>query len=621
MNAAQSSLGDEFGAGQSIDVQPGSAASQSLEAQAALLPYALAAFAVGLPIFTWVCSFADDRLWMTASMAAFAVNWAAFYGVIDWMKRHPARRSDAALRTRVHVLGGLLWAGAVVQITMLGQAAGPAREPVLLLAAGAAAVCVFFSAPSLPTLLIVAPAASAPPILALYADAATRPTGRITLAAIALVMALSLILNRLLRGLFILAADRERLIEERAQSLAQERKLARSKSDLIATLSNEIRNGLTGVADVLAAASGAAGRAAPSREQLTAALGSAKDLIAVLNATLDSETAEAGRLSVTRRPYDPAALARELVLANLPLAAAKGLELSIHVDEPLGDPANGAQIAGAVVGDAGRARQILANLIDNAIKYTVRGRVEVRVELVADERLRFAVADTGPGLTEAEMQLAFAPFSRVERTGAGVAGAGLGLSLSSRLAQLMDGEVSGQSALGVGSCFRLDLPFDPTASASLAPDAPATVAPKPRGPRQLRVMMAEHDALQAAMLRAVLEQLGHLVVHAQNGRRARDLAQVCDFDVVMLNGRLAELDGPGTIEAIRGLEGAAGTAAIVAVIDGDADEARACLDAGANAVMRRPITVGALARTLATVMQEAKDASARPDLTLVGQAS
>ena len=615
MNPAQSSLGDELGAGQAIDVRPESAASQSLEAQAALLPYALAAFAVCLPIFTWVCSFAEDRLWMTASMATFAVNWAAFYGVIDWMKRHPARRSDAALRTRVHVLGGLLWAGAVVQITMLGQGAGPARETVLLLAAGAAAVCVFFSAPCLPTLLIVAPAAAAAPILALYTDAATRPTGRLAMAAIALVMALSLILNRLLRGLFILAADRERLIEERAQSLAQERKLARSKSDLIATLSNEIRNGLTGVADVLAAASGASGRAVPSREQLTAALGSAKDLIAVLNATLDSETAEAGRLSVTRRPYDPAALARELVLANTPSAVAKGLELSIHVDEPLGDAA-----AGAVVGDAGRARQILSNLIDNAIKYHVRGRVEVRVELVADDRLRFAVADTGPGLTEEEIEQAFAPFSRVERTGAGVAGAGLGLSLSRRLAQLMDGEVSGQSALGVGSCFRLDLPFDPTASAGLAPEAPSAPTPTPRGPRRLRVMMAEHDALQAAMLRAVLEQLGHMVVHAQNGRRARDLAQICDFDVVMLNGRLAELDGPGTIEAIRQLEGAAGRAAIVAVIDGDADEARACLDAGANAVMRRPITVGALARTLAAVMQQAKDASARPDLTLVEQA-
>ena len=609
--AAAPSVDDE-----TLAVRPGSAASQSLEAQAALLPYALAAFAVGLPIFAWVCSFARDRFWMTASLVIFAINWAAFYGLVDWMKRNPASRTDTARRTSLHVLGGLLWACAVTQITVLGLGAGAAREQVLLLAAAASAVCVFFSAPCLPVLLIVAPAACAPPILALYANEATRPSGRLTLAAIALVMALALIMNRLLRGLFILAGDRERLIEERAGSLVQARKLARSKSDLVATLSNEIRNGLTGVADVLAAASGAGGRSAPSREQLTAALGSAQDLIKVLNATLDSETMEAGRLSVAHRPYDAAKLARELVLLNGPVAAAKGLELTIHVDEPLDDPA-----AGAVVGDPARARQVLSNLIDNAVKYTVRGRVEVRVEQFGAQRLRLAVADTGPGLSEAELDTAFEAFARIERTGAGVPGAGLGLSLSRRLAQLMDGEVSVQSALGVGSCFRLDLPFDPRARSEIAADAAPRPSATDRGPRSLRIMMAEHDALQAAMLRSVLEQLGHLVVHAQNGRRARDLAKTCEFDLVMLNGRLAEVDGPKTIQAIRRLDGPVGRAAIVAVIDGDADEARACLDAGANMVMRRPVTVANVARTLAAARRDAKDAQVRPALTVVEQAS
>jgi signal transduction histidine kinase/ActR/RegA family two-component response regulator len=598
--------GVESAAGLIIDVRPESAASQSLEAQAAMLPYALIAFAFGLPIFAWACSFAADRLLMIASLVIFAVNWAAFYAVVDWTKRYPTSAADCAVRTRVHVLSGLLWAGAVVQISILGLGAGSAREPVLLLAAGAAAICVFFSAPCLPTLLIVAPAACAAPILALYADAATRPVGRLTLVAIALLMALSLILNRLLRGLFTLAEDRERLIEERAGSLAQARKLALSKSDLIATLSNEIRNGLTGVADVLAAASGAGGRTAPSRDQLTAALGSTQDLIVVLDATLDSETAEAGRLTVARRPYDPARLAQELVLLNRPRAAAKSLELSIHVDEPLNQPSRG-----AVMGDLARTRQVLSNLIDNAIKYTVRGRIEVRVEQLADDRVRFAVADTGPGLSDQELPGAFQAFGRIERTAAGVPGSGLGLSLARRLAELMDGEVSVQSALGVGSCFRFDLPFDATARSERPADAPIQVTAIERDARSLRVMIAEQDALQAAILRSTLEQLGHLVVHAQNGRRAQDLAQTCDFDLVMLNGRLAETDGPQTIQAIRRLDGCAGRAAIVAVIDGDADEARACLDAGANTVMRRPVTVANLARTLAAAVRDAKDALAR----------
>ena len=603
-----------------IEVRPGSAAAQSLEAQAALLPYALAAFAVGLPILGWLCSFADDRYWMGGSLVIFAINWAAFYALMDWMKRRPDARANIGQRTRVHILGGLLWAGAVMQISVLGLGAGPAREPILLLAAGAATLCVFFSAPCLPTLLIVAPAACAGPILALYLAPDTQSIGQLVLAGAALAMTLSLILNRLLRGLFSLASDRERLIEERAASLAQARKLAQSKSDLVATLSNEIRNGLTGVADVLSAAAGAAGRAAPSREQLTAALGSTRDLMAVLNATLDSETAEAGRLSVVRRPYDPAGLARELALLMTPQAAAKGLELAIHVDEALDEAESG-----AVVGDAARARQVLSNLIDNAIKYTVRGRIEVRVELPAENRLSFAVADTGPGLAEDELDQAFEAFGRIERTGAGVPGAGLGLSLARRLSQLMDGEVSPQSAPGVGSCFRLDLPYDPAARLEPAAEAAPAPATAVRGARFLRVLIAEPEALQAAMLRQALEQLGHQVVHAQSGRRARDLAKTCDFDLVVVNGRVAEVDGPGAIQAIRRLDAPAARAAIIAVIDGDAEEARACRDAGANAVMRRPISVANLARTVAAARRDAKDRPAgetvaKPVLSVVEKA-
>jgi signal transduction histidine kinase/ActR/RegA family two-component response regulator len=620
VNTAEPEAVEEITAEERIRVRPGSAALQSLDAQAALLPYALASFAIGLLMFAWVCSVASNGVWMAASLVIFAINWAAFYALVDWMKRRPAERADTGLRTRIHVLGGLLWAVAVVQITVLALGAGPARESLLLLAAAAAVLCIFFSSPSLPTLLIVAPAASAAPVLALNAREADGPTGQLVLAAIALVMALSLILNRLLRGLFILAADRERLIDERAQSLRQARKMAQSKSDLVATLSNEIKTGLAGVADVLAAAAGASGRAAPSREQLAAAMGSAQDLITVLNATLDSEMAEAGRLSVNRHAFDPARLARELVLLNMPLAAAKGLELAIHVDEALGSGDSG-----AVVGDAARTRQVLANLLDNAIKYTVRGRVEVRVELLDDGRMRFAVADTGPGMSDDELEQAFVSFGRIERTGAGVPGAGLGLSLARRLAQLMGGELEASSALGVGSCFRLGLPFDPSAS-SAEPAADAALPnPAPRREsRFLRVLLAEHDGLQAAMLRTVLEQLGHQVVQAQNGRRACDLARSCDFDLVIVNGRLGEANGPAAIKAIRGLDGPVAGAAIVAVIGGDAEEARACLDAGANTVMRRPIKVANVARTLAAAMGEVRDApvtAPRPALSVVGEGS
>src|ERR1700679_4122936 len=139
-------------------------ALRSLDTQAALLPYALVFFGVALPIFAWVCTFAADRVWMTASFAIFAINWAMFYATIDWLKRHPEQQSNVNLRSRIHILGGLIWAAALAQITAVALGAGPARETLLLLAVGGAAACIFFSSPNLAALLIVTPAAAAAPL-------------------------------------------------------------------------------------------------------------------------------------------------------------------------------------------------------------------------------------------------------------------------------------------------------------------------------------------------------------------------------------------------------------------------------------------------------------------------
>lgn len=563
---------------------------QALEAQQALLPYALVFFAVSLPIFAWFCSFADNAIWMSSLFAQFGLNWAAFYVVIAWMRRRPDIAGDAAVRTRIHIFGGLLWAAAVAQLAAFALSAGPAREPILLLAVGAAAVLFFFTCPSLPNLLIVAPAAAGAPLAALYAGDHGRSLAGIAWAAIALSMALALMTNRILRRQFAMSSERERLISSRAASLAEAQILAKSKSDILATLSHEIRNGLTGVTHVLAAAAGSGGRAAPSREQLSAALGAAHDLLEVLNATLDTETAQAGRLKVAAEPFDPVRLARQLVLLARPDAAAKSLELSLHVEDNLDVAGTGAAIA-----DPARTRQVLANLIGNAVKYTSRGRIEVRIQRHGGDRIRIEVADTGPGLSADEIDRAFRPFSRIERTGVGIPGAGLGLSLARELAILMQGEVTCQSAVGVGSRFILDLPFDPRAAAEPEPETASQAGPM----RALRILVAEDDSLNAAMLRAVLEQLGHHVAHTGDGRRAFDLAQVCEFDLIMVDGRMPEMAGAETIAALRALPGPVSRLPMIAVIGGEADEAQACIAAGADTVLRKPVSVAAVARALA----------------------
>ena len=562
-------------------------AFQSLEAQSALLRYALALFAVCLPVFVWAASFAENAAWMAATFAIFAINWAAFYGVVNWVKAEG--QTSVRRRVAVHVAGGLLWAAAVAQIAALAHFAGPARETLLLMAAAGSVACIFFSAPLLPALLIVGPLAAAGPLTALFIEPASRDQGVVAAGGVAFALALGLILNRSLRSQFALAAERETLIKEHAGALAEAEKLARSKSDIVSTLSHEIRNGLNGVTHVLAAAAaaGQGARAAPSREQLTAALEATQELIGVLNTTLDAESADSGRLSLDLQPFDLTRLVRDLVVLHRPQATAKGVEMTLHVDPELEG-----RSAGGAIGDVIRTRQVLANLLGNAVKYTVRGRIEARLELREDGRIAVEIADTGPGLTVEELERAFEPFRRVQRTGVGIPGAGLGLSLSRRLAALMGGELTGQSAVGVGSCFTFAMPYDPAATI-----APPEAAPRLSSTPKLKVLVAEDDGLNAAMLRAILEQLGHQVVHVQNGQRAIEMAGTLEFDLFMLDVRMPVMDGVETAAALRTMDGL-GRTPIIAVTGGDATEAQACLDAGADTVLRKPVTVASVARSL-----------------------
>lgn len=574
-----------------VDPTPGlTADAQGMTAQTALLPYALLAFGVCLPIFAWVGGHAPNAAWMSAILAGFAVGWAAFYGAVGWLKTPGA--ADLRRRARVQVMAGLVWAMAIGQIAAFAHFAGPLREILLLLTLGAAMICTVFTTPWLPSLLIVAPAAFAPPLLALFLGGGDIGMARLALAASALALALALLVNRILRTQFAMAAEREVLIAERAEQAEAARRLARSKSDLVSTLSDQIRTGLTGVAHVLGSAAG--GRAAPSRQQVSAAFDAVNDLLAILETTVDAESAEAGRLSVEPRPIDLVGQARDLILLNRPAAAAKGLEIALHVDAAL------AEAEGCAIADPARARQVLAALIGNAVKFTVRGRVEVRLSL-AGGRIAAAVADTGPGLSHDELAAAMRPFERVARTSAGSGGAGMGLPLAVQLAQLMGGELRAESAQGLGSCFTLELPFDADARLEVAP--PASAAPRDPG-RRLRILMVETDTRAAAMLRASLEQLGHQVVHAADGDRAVGLARICDLDLMIA-------DGANTIAALRGLSGAAGGTPVIALTAGEAEEADAALSAGADALLRRPVAVPAVARAIAEALAADRPANDR----------
>ncbi len=167
---------------QNTPANGGGDARLALDAQTALLPYALAVFAVALPIYVWACSFAQNAGWMAISFAVFAINWGVFYGVVAWL-RGPAAQ-DLTRRARVHVLSGLCCGPlAVCQMAAFADGAGAARETLLLLSAGAAVVCIFFAAPWLLALLLTAPLAAVGPLYLLFSHPQSERAGGMAFGA------------------------------------------------------------------------------------------------------------------------------------------------------------------------------------------------------------------------------------------------------------------------------------------------------------------------------------------------------------------------------------------------------------------------------------------------------
>ncbi|HEV2365809.1 MAG TPA: ATP-binding protein [Caulobacteraceae bacterium] len=552
--------------------------SRSLAAQRALMPAALALFAIGLPIFVWVGAYAANAPFMAACLATFAINCAAFYLTVGWLERNPL--ASVAARLRIHVLAALLWSGAVGEVAAFAAGAGPAREPLLMLACGAAAMCLFFLSPSLPALLIAGPAAAAGPLLEIFADPGSRFVGFLAWGGFALAFLLMLILNHAFRTQFALAAEAQALAADRAASLERAETLAASRSALVAALSREVRDGLAGLVQMLVAAAAPSVRGGAAK--IAAALTAARELQGALEATIDSQNAEAGALSTAEQAFDAVAVVRGLEELWRPQAGERGLEFSVFVDPAL-------DRAGAAIGDPARVAQIVGHLIANAVRYTHRGRVEARLELASARTLAISVVDTGPGLATDELERAFAPFARIERTSSGVSGAGLGLSLSRQLAQLMGCALEARSAMGVGSAFTLVLPLDP----ERAPDeTPAQPAAGDIPSRALRVLLAEPDELAAALTRQRIEELGHGCVLARSLERAFDLLAAGPADAVLVAAGLIEADPAAALARLRD----AGVGPVIVVTDGEASEAGS---AGAEAVLRRPVTLAALARVLA----------------------
>jgi CheY-like chemotaxis protein len=289
---------------------------------------------------------------------------------------------------------------------------------------------------------------------------------------------------------------------------------------------------------------------------------SGEALLEILNDILDLSKIEAGRMEVERRPFDlidSLKKAGELMASR---AQAKGLA---YVFEP--------EVAHAyVMGDAGRVRQIVLNLLGNAIKFTERGSVTLRLSVAetvpGHAVFRIAVADTGIGIPAAKLPLLFRKFTQLDSSRTRrYEGTGLGLAICRELADAMGGAVSATSQWGCGSEFLLTLPLERAAAleADPAPEAGTGPGAARLSERQRLVLLAEDNAVNRKLGVRLLEKLGCSVDVARNGRDALEMVRQRRYDIVFMDCSMPEMDGYAATEQIRAHENGGPRVPIVAL--------------------------------------------------------
>ncbi|MCA9657450.1 MAG: response regulator [Myxococcales bacterium] len=372
----------------------------------------------------------------------------------------------------------------------------------------------------------------------------------------------------------------------------------RAKSSFLAHISHEIRtpmNGILGIADLLRDRS--LGRR--ETELVETIRGSARSLLALLDDLLDLSRAEAGRLVLVDEAVDVRKLTLEVCRLFVPLAAAKriGLERRMSRTAPR-----------RVRLDPYRLRQILVNLIGNAVKFTERGTV--RVELTdepAGERevhLIFTVHDTGIGISAADLERIFEEFQQADESSSRrFGGAGLGLAISRRLAQAMGGSLVASSAVGEGSRFSFELraPIVEEPREPRRPPEPLALPPAANDPdddRPLRLLLAEDNEVNALVMMSMLSKLGHRAKRAHDGRKAIDALGEEPFDGVLMDCHMPVLDGFAATRAIRADPRWHELPIIGVTASAMPEELARCHEAGMDEVLTKPLEITTLAAAL-----------------------
>jgi signal transduction histidine kinase/CheY-like chemotaxis protein len=357
----------------------------------------------------------------------------------------------------------------------------------------------------------------------------------------------------------------------------------RAKDEFLANVSHEIRTPLSAILGMTELAIDAA-NTDHQRQLLETARSAARSLLGIINELLDFSKIEAGRLELDPADFLLRETLGDALRALAPRANRKGLALTSHVEAVVPD---------ALIGDSGRLRQVIFNLVGNAIKFTARGEVVVAVALASpvDDSvvLRFSVRDTGIGIAKHNQAAIFRAFEQADSsTTRRYGGTGLGLTISARLAALMGGSLTVESEPGRGSTFTFEARF--ARSAHTAPDGHVAVPIVATGTR-LRILVAEDNELNIVLLRELLSERDHDTYIVGDGRAALAAAIERTFDVLLLDLHMPEMDGFEVVRAIRDRERTTGRhLPIIALTARSASRDRArCLEAGMDDFLSKPI--------------------------------
>ena len=400
----------------------------------------------------------------------------------------------------------------------------------------------------------------------------------------------------------------ERKAAEKALVQAKEEAEAanRAKSAFLATMSHEIRTPLNGVLGMAQAMGADAALAGQQRERLDVIRQSGETLLAILNDVLDLSKIEAGKLELEEAEFDIEALARGAHAAFAAIAKAKGLDFSLAID-----PA----ARGVYRGDSTRIRQILYNLLSNALKFTERGAVRVEAAR-RDGALRLAVSDTGIGIPADRQAALFSKFEQADAsTTRRFGGTGLGLAICRELTGMMGGTVEVASTPGEGATFVVTLPLERVAS----PRAPAA-AVHPRdglaqaeAPVTLRVLAAEDNPVNQLVLRTLLEQVGVAPVIVGDGAEALEAWAREPWDLVLMDVQMPRMDGPTAARMIRACEAAEGrprTPIVALTANAMAHQVAEYAEAGMDDFLPKPLEIARLFEVLERALDTAASARA-----------